>query len=107
MAIGQAELFDTGIKLAPRAAELRAARLSNPGATKPVYQSGTQRGDGGDSWPRLARVGLRVGRLSRGDPERPGGDGSIHIGADPAWSIDQATIAERRSNPRSVAQTIL
>lgn len=97
MAIGQQELFDTGIKLAPRAAELRAARLSNPGATKPVYQSGLKQATAGQL-PRLARVGLRVGRTPaeiRSDLATTGRFSADQI----RRAIDQATTAERRSNP--------
>lgn len=97
MAIGQQELFDTGIKLAPRAAELRAARLSNPGATKPVYQSGLKQATAGQL-PRLARVGLRVGRTPaeiRSDLATTGRFSAEQI----RRAIDQATTAERRSNP--------
>ena len=97
MAIGQQELFDTGIKLAPRAAELRAARLSNPGATKPVYQSGLKQATAGQL-PRLARVGLRVGKTPaeiRSDLATTGRFTAEQI----RRAIDQATTAERRSNP--------
>jgi hypothetical protein len=97
MAIGQQELFDTGIKLAPRAAELRAARLSNPGATKPVYQSGLKQATAGQL-PRLARVGLRVGKTPaeiRSDLATTGRFSADQI----RRAIDQATTAERRSNP--------
>lgn len=97
MAIGQQELFDTGIKLAPRAAELRAARMSNPGATKPVYQSGLKQATAGQL-PRLARVGLRVGRTPaeiRSDLATTGRFSADQI----RRAIDQATTAERRSNP--------
>lgn len=96
MAIGQQELFDTGIKLAPRAAELRA-RLSNPGATKPVYQSGLKQATAGQL-PRLARVGLRVGRTPaeiRSDLATTGRFSAEQI----RRAIDQATTAERRENP--------
>lgn len=98
MAIGQQELFDTGIKLAPRAAELRAARVSNPGATKPVYQSGLKQATAGQL-PRLARVGLRVGRTPaeiRSDLATTGRFTAEQI----RRAIDQATTAERRSNPK-------
>jgi len=97
MAIGQQELFDTGIKLAPRAAELRAARFSNPGATKPVYQSGLKQATAGQL-PRLARVGLRVGKTPaeiRSDLATTGRFTAEQI----RRAIDQATTAERRSNP--------
>lgn len=97
MAIGQQELFETGIKLAPRAAELRAARLSNPGATKPVYQSGLKQATAAQL-PRLARVGLRVGRTPaeiRSDLATTGRFTAEQI----RRAIDQATTAERRSNP--------
>lgn len=96
MSIGQQELFDTGIKLAPRAAELRA-RLSNPGATKPVYQSGLKQATAGQL-PRLARVGLRVGRTPaeiRSDLATTGRFTAEQI----RRAIDQATTAERRNNP--------
>jgi hypothetical protein len=96
MSIGQQELFDTGIKLAPRAAELRA-RISNPGATKPVYQSGLKQATAGQL-PRLARVGLRVGRTPaeiRSDLATTGRFTAEQI----RRAIDQATTAERRSNP--------
>lgn len=96
MAIGQQELFDTGIKLAPRAAELRA-RISNPGATKPVYQSGLKQATAGQL-PRLARVGLRVGHSPaeiRSDLATTGRFSAEQI----RRAIDQATTAERRSNP--------
>lgn len=99
MAIGQAELFDTGIKLAPRAAELRAARLSNPGATKPVYQSGLKQATAAQLG-RLARVGLRVGRTPteiRSDLAATGRFTAEQI----RRGLDQATTAERRSNPPS------
>jgi hypothetical protein len=98
MSIGQQELFDTGIKLAPRAAELRAARVSNPGATKPVYQSGLKQATAGQL-PRLARVGLRVGKTPaeiRSDLATTGRFSAEQI----RRAIDQATTAERRSNPK-------
>lgn len=94
MSIGQQELFDTGIKLAPRAAELRAARLSNPGATRPVYQSGLKQATAGQL-PRLARVGLRVGHSPaeiRSDLTATGRFSAEQI----RRAIDQATTAERR-----------
>jgi len=97
MAIGQAELFDTGIKLAPRAAELRAARLSNPGATKPVYQSGLKQATAAQLG-RLARVGLRVGRTPteiRSDLVATDRFTAEQI----RRGLDQATTAERRENP--------
>ena len=97
MAIGQAELFDTGIKLAPRAAELRAARLSNPGATRPVYQSGLKQATAAQLG-RLARVGLRVGRTPaeiRSDLAATGRFTAEQI----RRGLDQATTAERRQNP--------
>lgn len=97
MAIGQAELFDTGIKLAPRAAELRAARLSNPGATKPVYQSGLKLATAAQLG-RLARVGLRVGRTPteiRSDLAATGRFTAEQI----RRGLDQATTAEERRNP--------
>jgi hypothetical protein len=62
MAIGQEELFDTGIQMLPRVAERRAALFAtrNPGATKRAYESGLKEATAAQL-ARLVRVGLRVG----------------------------------------------
>lgn len=61
-ALGQNELFSTGIQLSKRAQELRGRR-SNPGVTKAAYRSGLKEATAGQL-VKLARIGLRTGRTS-------------------------------------------
>ena len=95
-AIGQNELFATGIKLSARAAEARAKR-SNPGATLAAYRSGLKEATAAQLG-KLARIGLRTGHSVtqiRADLRATGRFTAQQI----ARGIDQASRAEKRANP--------
>lgn len=95
-AIGQNELFATGIKLSARAAEARARR-SNPGATLAAYRSGLKEATAAQLG-KLARIGLRTGHSVtqiRADLRATGRFTAQQI----ARGIDQASRAEKRANP--------
>lgn len=99
-AMGQDELFPTGIQLSARAAELRASRVRNPGVNQRVYQSGLKEATAAQLG-RLARIGLRIGRTATeiaADLRRTGRFTAPQI----KRGVTQATIAEqRKKNPRN------
>lgn len=97
-ALGQNELFDTGISLNKRAAELRARR-GNPGSSKQVYKSGLKEATAGQL-PKLARIGLRTGHTAAqvtADLKNTGRFSAAQI----SQALDKARQAEKRSNPKS------
>lgn len=99
-ALGQNELFDTGISLNKRAAELRARR-GNPGSSKQVYQSGLKEATAGQL-PKLARIGLRTGHTGAqvtADLKNTGRFSAAQI----KQALDTARQAEKRSNPKRPA----
>lgn len=101
-ALGQNELFETGIKLSKRAGEMRARR-GNPGASKRVYQSGLKEATAGQLG-RLARIGLRTGLT----PSQIAADlkqtGRFNAGQI-SQAIDAARQAETRKNPARASKT--
>ena len=95
-ALGQNELFETGIKLSKRASEIRARR-GTPGASKRVYQSGLKEATAGQLG-RLARIGLRTGLTPSqiaADLKKTGRFTAGQI----SQAIDAARQAEKRKNP--------
>lgn len=104
MAIGQEELFDTGIKLLPQVAERRAALFAarNPGATKRAYESGLKEATAAQL-ARLVRVGLRVGLTMAEIKKDVDATGRFTL-AQIDRAMDQARSAEERlakkQNPR-------
>lgn len=97
-AMGQDELFPTGIQLSARAAELRASRMRNPGVNQRVYQSGLKEATAAQL-SRLARIGLRIGRTATEittDLRRTGRFTSQQI----ERGLTQAQTAEKRQNPK-------
>lgn len=99
-ALGQNELFDTGISLNKRAAELRARR-GNPGSSKQVYKSGLKEATAGQL-PKLARIGLRTGHTATqvtADLKNTGRFSAAQI----SQALDKARQAEKRSNPKRPA----
>lgn len=96
-AIGQNELFSTGIKLSSRAAEMRGKR-KNPGVTKAAYRSGLKEATAAQLG-KLARIGLRTGHTVteiKADLKATGRFTAEQI----ARGIEQAREAEKRQNPR-------
>lgn len=101
-ALGQNELFETGIKLSKRAGEMRARR-GNPGASKRVYQSGLKEATAGQLG-RLARIGLRTGLTSSqiaADLKQTGRFNAGQI----SQAIDAARQAEHKKNPARASKT--
>jgi hypothetical protein len=104
MAIGQEELFDTGIQMLPRVAERRAALFAtrNPGATKRAYESGLKEATAAQL-ARLVRVGLRVG-LTLAEIKKDVDATGRFTAAQIDRAMDQARSAEERlakkQNPR-------
>jgi hypothetical protein len=104
MAIGQEELFETGIQMLPRVAERRAALFAarNPGATKRAYESGLKEATGAQL-ARLVRVGLRVG-LTMAEIKKDVDATGRFTAAQIDRAMDQARSAEERlakkQNPR-------
>lgn len=99
-ALGQNELFDTGISLNKRAAELRARR-GNPGSSKQVYKSGLKEATAGQL-PKLARIGLRTGLTAvqvTADLQNTGRFSTAQI----SQAIDKARQAEQKRNPKRPA----
>lgn len=96
-AIGQNELFSTGIKLSSRAAEMRSKR-KNPGVTKAAYRSGLKEANAAQLG-KLARIGLRTGHTVteiKADLKATGRFTVDQI----ARGVEQAREAEKRQNPR-------
>lgn len=96
-AIGQNELFSTGIKLSSRAAEMRGKR-KNPGVTKAAYRSGLKEATAAQLG-KLARIGLRTGHTVteiKADLKATGRFTAEQI----ARGVEQAREAEKRQNPR-------
>lgn len=96
MAIGQEELFDTGIQMLPRVAERRAALFAarNPGATKRAYESGLKEATAAQL-ARLVRVGLRVG-LTMAEIKKDVDATGRFTAAQIDRAMDQARSAEER-----------
>lgn len=96
-AIGQNELFSTGIKLSSRAAEMRDKRR-NPGVTKAAYRSGLKEATAAQLG-KLSRIGLRTGHTAtkiKADLKATRRFTAEQI----ARGIEQARAAEKRRNPR-------
>lgn len=96
-AIGQNELFSTGIKLSSRAAEMRGKR-KNPGVTKAAYRSGLKEATAAQLG-KLTRIGLRTGHTVteiKADLKATGRFTAAQI----ARGVEQAREAEKRQNPR-------
>jgi hypothetical protein len=94
MAMGQEELFPTGIALTARASELRTSRQRNPGLNQRVYQSGLKEATA-NQLSRLARIGLRIGHTAtqiKADLKATGRFTTDQI----ARGVEQARAAEKR-----------